>query len=83
MYKFIIYRLKYNKTNNKMEDNKFVKIYPSEFGPTKNIEYLTELPSPFSKYFNLLVKMLIELGYSKSINLIGAPYDFRKIPSIF
>ena len=71
-----------NRTTNFFKDGPFAKIYTHEFGPTANLEYLTEINTPFFGYYENLVKKLVKLGYIRGINLIGAPYDFRKITCI-
>jgi lysophospholipase-3 len=37
---------------------------------------------PVSGYFNNLVASLVSYGYERGVSIRGAPYDFRKAPSI-
>lgn len=63
-----------------MKDGEVANIHVPKLGSTVEIEQLTKNKTPFSGYFDQLVKMLLKIGYTRNVNLIGAPYDFRKFP---
>ncbi|GBL88812.1 hypothetical protein AVEN_124933-1, partial [Araneus ventricosus] len=66
-----------------------VEIRVPGFGNTSSIEWLD--PSGFmpyiiqrmimSNYFVDIANGLVDLGYQRSLNIRGAPYDYRKAPS--
>lgn len=58
-------------------------IHPSTrvpaWGETQTIEWIGEY---FGAFYYFIVDALVEKGYVRGENLFGAPYDFRKGPSM-
>lgn len=58
-----------------------VDIRVGGFGKTESVEYVDPSKVRGSNYFDSLVKQLVELGYERDKNILGAPYDFRRAPN--
>lgn len=52
------------------------------FGNTSCVEYVDPSRVPVSGYFNGLVDSMIYEGFVRGHSIRGAPYDFRKAPSL-
>lgn len=53
------------------------------WGTTSVVEYLDPLDDldPYGYYLNRMCNALVRLGYVRDLNLLSAPYDFRKAPN--
>ena len=80
---FIVYyikcRLHYNSTTDTYADTKGVDIRVLDFGNTTGIETLDpNLKS--ANYFNVFIDFLVMKGYTRGIDLLAAPFDWRLGP---
>ncbi|CAF0766669.1 unnamed protein product [Didymodactylos carnosus] len=73
-------RLVYNTTTRKTSNIDGVDIQIPGFGQTSTIEYFDSSGLSYSSYFAPIVRSLVALGYTRGLNLRGAPYDFRRAP---
>ncbi|CAF2689474.1 unnamed protein product [Rotaria sp. Silwood2] len=71
-------RLTYNETTKKTSNLEGVEIKIPGFGNTSTVEYFDASGFPYSSYFAPIVRSLVTLGYTRGVNLRGAPYDFRR-----
>ena len=75
-------RLEYNNITRTSHNPPGVYIRVPGFGQTETIEYLDPLKLSALGYFNNLVDKLVKnAGYTRGVDIRGAPYDFRKAPS--
>ncbi|KAH7978334.1 hypothetical protein HPB49_005204 [Dermacentor silvarum] len=51
------------------------------FGNTTTVEWLDPSQVSPTAYFTRIVEELVAHGYQRGIDVLGAPYDFRKAPS--
>lgn len=51
------------------------------WGDTRTVEYLDPGSHLFTPYFAHIVSALVSIGYTRNVNIRGAPYDFRKAPN--
>jgi len=72
----------YNSTTHTTSDNDGVEVRVPGFGDPLRVEYLNPYKSSYAFYFANLADILVTMGYERGKNLLGAPYDFRKAPSI-
>lgn len=75
-------RLSYNVTTRSTSNADGVSVHVPGFGLTHTVETLT--PSrlqPNFDYFGSLVEHILPIGYSRGLNVKGAPYDFRRAPN--
>ncbi|CAF0944065.1 unnamed protein product, partial [Didymodactylos carnosus] len=70
----------YNSTTNKTSNQDGVDVQIPGFGQTSTIEYFDSSGLSYSSYFAPIVRSLVALGYTRGLNLRGAPYDFRRAP---
>lgn len=76
-------QLVYDNTTRKTYNSPGVEIMVPGFGNTSTIEYVDPSQVSVTGYYNVLVAALAQAGYTRGIDLRGAPYDFRKSPSKF
>jgi len=74
-------RLVYNHSTRRTQNSPGVEISIKEWGNTTTIEYVDPSQIGVTVYFNVLVNYFVERGYTRGVNLRGAPYDFRKAPN--
>lgn len=74
-------KLDYNNLSRTTSNSPGVNIRVPGFGDTQSIEFVDPAKLSVTGYFNVLVNTLLDLGYSRGLDLHGAPYDFRKAPS--
>lgn len=78
-------KLHYNNVTRKTKNTDGVEIKLPEWGQTEAIEWIDSRPivDHFDQgaYFYHIVLALTNRGYTRGVNLFGAPYDFRKGPS--
>ncbi|UJR31414.1 hypothetical protein I4U23_018907 [Adineta vaga] len=70
-------RLIYNETTKKTSNLPGVETQIPGFGNTSTVEYFDSSQFSYSAYFAQIIKNLVTLGFTRGINLRGAPYDFR------
>lgn len=71
-------RLVYNSTTKKTSNSEGVFTDIPGFGDTNTIEYFDSSGFSYSSYFAPIVRSLVTLGFTRGVNLRGAPYDFRR-----
>jgi len=79
-------RLVYDEATHTTSNSPGVEVRVPGFGSTETVEYL--VPNRFgqhishkhSNYYKTIADALVELGYTRDVNIRGAPYDFRKAP---
>lgn len=74
-------KLIYNSTTRSSMNSPGVEIRVGGFGKTESVEYVDPSKVHGSNYFDRLVKQLVDLGYERDKNILGAPYDFRRAPN--
>ncbi|XP_015784283.1 group XV phospholipase A2 [Tetranychus urticae] len=74
-------RLVYDNVTRKTSNSPGVDIRVPGFGNTTSVEYVDPSQVSVSGYYNQLVKVMVEMGYSRGNTILGAPYDFRKAPN--
>lgn len=74
-------RLEYNYTTRKTQNSPGVDIIAPGFGNTSTVEYVDPSQVSVTGYFNVLVNFFVANGYTRGVDIRGAPYDFRKSPS--
>lgn len=79
-------KLRYDNVSRTTLNTEGVDIKLPPWGRTDELEYLdSSIASPINKfgvYYYYIVAALVKRGYVKGTTLFGAPYDFRKGPSI-
>lgn len=53
------------------------------WGNTTGVEYVDPSQVSVTGYYNVLVNEFVAAGYRRGVDIRGAPYDFRKSPSMF
>ncbi|CAF3596352.1 unnamed protein product [Adineta steineri] len=71
-------RLTYNSTTKKTSNLEGVEIQVPDFGQTSSIEFFDSSGIGYSSYFAPIIRSLVALGYTRGVDLRGAPYDFRR-----
>lgn len=71
-------KLIYNRVTRKTRNTPGVHTRVLGWGTVESMEWIWI----FGAYFNHIAEALIERGYIRGENLFGAPYDFRKAPSM-
>jgi lysophospholipase-3 len=66
-------RLQYNSTTKKTSNLEGVEIQVPGFGLTSTIEFFDSSSISYSSYFAPIVKSLVALGYTRGVDLRGAP----------
>ena len=72
--------LDYNATSGIFSNASNVEIRAPGFGNTATIEYLTPYTILGIEYMYGLVEPLCKMGYTRGVNIHGAPYDWRLAP---
>lgn len=73
--------LRYDQVTRKTYNQPGVQIR-ARFNQTSPVEYLSaDHNLTGSPYFNVLVQRLVDIGYERNKNILGAAYDFRKAPN--
>lgn len=73
-------RLVYDNTTRKTSNSPGVDIIAPGFGNTTTVEYVDPSNLSVTGYYNELVAYFVANGYTRGIDLRGAPYDFRRSP---
>ncbi|CAD5207352.1 unnamed protein product [Bursaphelenchus okinawaensis] len=75
-------KMVFNETTLTSEDAPGVTVRVPNFGGTDTVEWLDPGQHTYfpGRYFNYIVDALVSWGYTRSKNVIGAPYDWRKSP---
>uniref|UniRef100_A0A1E1WVS1 Putative phospholipase A2 n=1 Tax=Tityus obscurus TaxID=1221240 RepID=A0A1E1WVS1_TITOB len=74
-------RLVYDNKTRMTKNAPGVDIRVPGFGNTSTVEFLDPSQISPSTYFHSIVNMLVNKGYTRGIDVRGAPYDFRKAPN--
>ena len=78
-------KLNYNITDRKTYNTPGVETMVPFFGTTDGIENLSDWNSIFFSYtqyfYHIVDLMVTKLNYTRNVDVVGAPYDFRKAPS--
>jgi lysophospholipase-3 len=73
--------MKYNRTAGRTMTSAGVVIRPKAFGKLDGIEYLTDqMHLDAVSYYAHIIDLLVTAGYTKNLNILGAPYDWRRSP---
>ena len=75
-------KLVYDNTTRTTRNPVGVETQVPGLGNTTSVEYVDPSQVPVSGYFNNLVQELVQFGYTRGVTIRGAPYDFRKAPSL-
>lgn len=71
----------YNTTTRKTSSPYGVVTRVHGFGTSDSVEFVDAAKVSGTSYFESVVKQLLELGYERDKNILGAPYDFRRAPN--
>lgn len=74
-------KLIYNSTTRTTQNSPGVTTRVGGFGKTESVEFVDPAKVIGTSYFDTLVRELVNLGYERDKNILGAPYDFRKAPN--
>ena len=66
-------RLLYNSTTKKTSNLEGVEIEIRDFGNTSTVEFIDSSQFSFSSYFSPIIKNLVAAGFTRGVNLRGAP----------
>ena len=66
-------RLLYNETTKRTSNLEGIETQIPGFGETSTIEYFDSSDFSYSSYFAPIVRSLVTLGYTRGVNLRGAP----------
>lgn len=80
-------RLSYDNVSRKTNNTPGVEVRLPEWGKTDDLEWVDTTPIAdrydFGAYFYYIVEALVNRGYVRGADMMfGAPYDFRKGPSM-
>eukprot|EP01132_Coremiostelium_polycephalum_P003670 gene3670-4570_t len=73
-------QLTYNITSDIYYNQPGVNIRPYDFGGTAGVAYLDYklgLPVGITNVYGNMIKFFEDLGYTRSLNIVGAPFDWR------
>ncbi|CAK5008111.1 unnamed protein product [Meloidogyne enterolobii] len=73
-------RLEFNMTTGMAQELEGVHVRVPGFGNTETVEWLDASRRSPSEYFAPIVESLVSWGYTRGINVVGAPYDWRRAP---
>ena len=76
-------RLVYNNQTRTTSNAPGVDIRITGFGNCSSVEYVDPSRASAGSYYAAIATMLFKLGYDADHSLRGAPYDFRKGPSMY
>lgn len=75
-------RLVYNRDTKLTENSPGVETMIPNFGDTDAVEYLDSSKYSITTYFGAIAESLVKTaGFTRGLNLRGAPYDWRKAPN--
>lgn len=75
-------KLHYNKTTRTTSNSDGVDIRPTKFGSLDGVDYLDIANWYKTDYFHSIIqKLQASNGYSRDVDMVGAPFDFRKAPN--
>ncbi|XP_015921524.1 lysosomal phospholipase A and acyltransferase [Parasteatoda tepidariorum] len=74
-------RLVYDNNTRTTSNAPGVSIRVPDFGNTSSVDWLDPSQISPSSYFINIIQMLVAEGYTRGLNIRGAPYDFRKAPN--
>lgn len=74
-------KLIYNSTTRTTSNQPGVSTRVNGFASAESVEYVDPSRVYGTNYFDVLVKELVDYGYTKNKNIFGAPYDFRRAPN--
>lgn len=74
-------KLIYNSTTRTTRNSPGVTTRVGGFGRTESVEFVDPAKVIGTSYFDTLVRELVDFGYERDKNILGAPYDFRKAPN--
>uniref|UniRef100_A0A914GV13 Uncharacterized protein n=1 Tax=Globodera rostochiensis TaxID=31243 RepID=A0A914GV13_GLORO len=72
--------LDFNSSSGKATDLAGVNVRVPGFGHTRTVEWLDASKRSPSRYFAPIVSSLIAWGYRRGVDVVGAPYDWRRTP---
>uniref|UniRef100_A0A1I8IMT1 Lecithin-cholesterol acyltransferase-like 1 n=1 Tax=Macrostomum lignano TaxID=282301 RepID=A0A1I8IMT1_9PLAT len=74
--------MKFDPNTGRSRDNDGVSIVVPGFGETETVEWLSDVKIEQTGYYNKLVDHLVnKLGYRRGVDIVGAPFDFRRAPN--
>jgi lysophospholipase-3 len=77
-------RLEYDNVTRQTYNSPGVETRVPGFGNSSTVEWLDPSEASPGAYFHNIAEMMVnKLGYRRGIDLHGAPYDFRKAPSMY
>ena len=74
-------RLCYNQTTRRTSNKQGVSLSVHEFGNTTCVESLDGDPNTPAQVFTAIVDALVRRGYTRGVDVRGAPYDWRIAPN--
>ena len=73
-------RLVYDNVTRRTSNSPGVSIIAPGFGNTTTVEYVDPSDLSVTGYYNELVNYFVSHGYTRGVDIRGAPYDFRRSP---
>lgn len=74
-------KLYYNKKTRTTTNTPGVETRIPGWGDPEVVEWIDPTKNKAGAYFKDIANVLIDLGYERRHNILGAPYDFRRAPS--
>lgn len=75
-------KLTYNNETRTTSNSKGVDIRVPGFGNSSTVEYIDPSKATAGNYFATIADAISSFGYERDIFIRGAPYDFRRAPSM-
>lgn len=75
-------KLNYDNVTRKTYNQPGVQIRIPGWGSSEVVEWIDPTHASTGGYFKDIANALVQIGYIRNKTLRGAPYDFRKAPSI-